>query len=88
MRLTPKTIVGLCGSVRIATERGSGIVLMPPSLTFILADAGAVEYFSRTRATCDSLQTDVGEVLRARVAALGGLQTLCGNTHLQDSTRR
>lgn len=30
------TIVGLCGSVKIDTDRGSGTVLMPPSLTLIL----------------------------------------------------
>lgn len=35
---TPIIIVGLVGSVRIETERGSGIVLIPPSFTLILED--------------------------------------------------
>lgn len=30
------TIVGFLGSVRNATERGSGIELIPPNLTLIL----------------------------------------------------
>lgn len=33
---TPITMVGLLGSVRIDTELGSGMTLMPPSLTLIL----------------------------------------------------
>lgn len=32
----PIIIVGLAGSVRYRTDAGSGIVLMPPSLTLIL----------------------------------------------------
>ncbi len=35
-RTHPMTIVGLWGSVRTGTERASGTVLMPPSLTLIL----------------------------------------------------
>jgi hypothetical protein len=31
-------MVGFAGSVRIAAERASGTVLMPPSLTFTLAE--------------------------------------------------
>ena len=48
---TPMTSVGLRGSVRIETERVSGIVLIPPSLTFILHKEGVSDDCDQRLAT-------------------------------------
>ena len=76
----PITTVGFDGSVKIETERGSGIEFFPPSLTFSLVD---VRRRQRRTEESDVLKTYVREVLLPRLEALRGLHALRNNSHLR-----
>jgi hypothetical protein len=70
----PMTTVGFAGSVRIAADLASGMVLIPPSLTFTLQSSS-----QRALVSCKErrlLEEYVGEVLRFCVADLRGLEAL------------
>ena len=72
------TIVGTLGSVNAVTDRGSGIVLMPPNFTLILL---VIEYTSY-RIIKNLLQANVGVVLCLGAEALAALHALSSNAHL------
>lgn len=76
------TIVGFFGSVRKVTERGSGMELIPPSLTLILRES---QYGLGITNSKDILETDVSEVLFSCSPAFVALHALGCDSHLRDS---